>query len=109
MPTSPAIAAADWRSRVASSGFFNHRLPTVVELGVSRREWLATQRGDEPPPSMGRILRGAILGDWSRATRVERAMGEGVLAQGGYAVPSELSALWLDNARSASVCLQAGS
>jgi HK97 family phage major capsid protein len=65
-------------------------------------------RGDEPPPSMGRILRGAILGDWTRATRIERAMGEGVLAQGGYAVPAELSALWLDNARSASVCMQAG-
>src|SRR5262249_5605408 len=66
-------------------------------------------RADEPAPSMARVLRGAILGDWSRATRIERAMGEGVLAGGGFAVPSELSSLWLDNARSASVCVSAGS
>jgi hypothetical protein len=34
------------------------------------------RRLDEGPPSMGRVLRGAILGDWTRATRIERAMGE---------------------------------
>jgi HK97 family phage major capsid protein len=63
--------------------------------------------GDEPV-SLARALRGIVHGDWSRANRVERAMGEGVLAGGGYAVPAELSSLWLDNARSASVCMQAG-
>ena len=63
---------------------------------------------DEGAPSMGRVLRGVILGDWSKANRIERAMGEGVLAGGGYAVPAELSALWLDNARAASVCMKAG-
>jgi HK97 family phage major capsid protein len=66
-----------------------------------------TGLGDEPA-SLARALRGIVLGDWSKANRVERAMGEGVLAGGGYAVPSELSALWLDNARAASVCMQAG-
>lgn len=62
----------------------------------------------DEPVSFARALRGVVLGDWSKATRIERAMGEGVLAGGGYAVPSELSALWLDNARAASVCMQAG-
>jgi HK97 family phage major capsid protein len=58
--------------------------------------------------STARVLRGVVLGDWGRATRLERAMGEATLAGGGYSVPSELSALWLDTARAASVCMQAG-
>lgn len=62
----------------------------------------------EGPPSVSRVLRGIVLGDWSRATRIERAMGEATLAGGGYAVPSELSALWLDNARAASICMGLG-
>jgi HK97 family phage major capsid protein len=63
---------------------------------------------DEGPPSVSRVLRGIVLGNWDRATRVERAMGEATLAGGGYAVPAELSATWLDAARSASVCMAAG-
>jgi HK97 family phage major capsid protein len=62
----------------------------------------------DEPVSFARALRGIVLGDWTKATRIERAMGEGVLAGGGYAVPSELSALWLDNARAASICFSAG-
>jgi HK97 family phage major capsid protein len=66
---------------------------------------LPRRDGSNEPVSLARALRGVVLGDWRNATRIERAMGEGVLAGGGYAVPSELSAMWLDNARSASVCL----
>jgi HK97 family phage major capsid protein len=74
----------------------------LVDL-VPRRPGLSDE-----PVSLARALRGIVLGDWSKANRIERAMGEGVLAGGGYAVPSELSAMWLDNARAASVCMQAG-
>jgi HK97 family phage major capsid protein len=63
---------------------------------------------DEGPLSTARVLRGIVLGDWRNATRIERAMGEATLAGGGYSVPSELSALWLDTARAASVCMAAG-
>src|SRR5262249_12447678 len=66
------------------------------------------QRTDPGEVSTARVLRGVVLGDWSRASRLERAMGEATLAGGGYSVPSELSSLWLDAARAASVCVRLG-
>jgi HK97 family phage major capsid protein len=85
---------------------------TVIRA-LTRTEKLADVLPRRPgfvdePASISRALRGIVLGDWTKATRIERAMGEGVLAGGGYAVPAELSAMWLDNARAASVCMQAG-
>jgi HK97 family phage major capsid protein len=80
----------------------------ALTKGERLSDSLPSRFAGEPPPSTARVLRGVVLGDWSRATRLERAMGETTLAGGGYSVPTELSSLWLDAARAASVCMAAG-
>jgi HK97 family phage major capsid protein len=59
-------------------------------------------------PNLARALRGVLTGDARGLTPVERAMGESTLPGGGYSVPAELSALWLDAVRAATVTVQAG-
>jgi len=90
---------------VAEDGTVIRALTSADKLAdiMPRRSGFADE-----PVSFARALRGIVLGDWSKASRIERAMGEGVLAGGGYAVPAELSATWLDNARAASVAMRAG-
>lgn len=60
------------------------------------------------PLNIARALKGIVTGDWAGAEGERRAMSEGSLSAGGYAVPTELSAQWLDMARAKSVCVAAG-
>lgn len=64
-------------------------------------------RGDEPL-SMAKFLRGVATGNWEGADAERRAMSEGVLADGGYAVPTPLSAQFIDAARDFSAAMRAG-
>jgi HK97 family phage major capsid protein len=65
-------------------------------------------RSSGQPLNIARALRGIVTGDWNGADGERRAMGESTLPGGGYSVPAELSSLWLDMARSRSVCIAAG-
>jgi len=65
-------------------------------------------RDGEEQLSLGRYLRGVVVGDWRGADPERRAMSEGVLASGGYLVPTILSAEIIDRARNQTRVLQAG-
>lgn len=58
--------------------------------------------------SFGKYLRGIVTGDWRGATAEQKAMSEGVLAGGGYLVPSPLSASVIDRARNVAQVVRAG-
>ncbi|MGQ0582780.1 MAG: phage major capsid protein [Reyranella sp.] len=62
--------------------------------------------GGDPLPLAG-IVRAMVTGR-ADSPAVERALATTPLTSGGYAVPAELSAEYLDLARAASVCIQAG-
>lgn len=69
-----------------------------------RNAWNTGDRGLDA----GRYLRGLFTGDWSGADAERRAMAEGTLATGGYAVPSTIAAQIVDLARNKTRVLQAG-
>ena len=58
--------------------------------------------------SPGAVIRGIATGKWDGRGGLQRAMNEGTGSAGGFTVPAELSASWLDMARAKSVCSQAG-
>jgi HK97 family phage major capsid protein len=57
---------------------------------------------------LGRFVRGLISGDWRGAELERRAMTEGTLSEGGYAVPVSLAAEIIDAARNQSAVFGAG-
>ncbi|MCA0301139.1 MAG: phage major capsid protein [Proteobacteria bacterium] len=65
-------------------------------------------RRDGVQLNIAKALRGIVSGDWAGADFEKRAMGEGALASGGYAVSSALASQWLDMARAKAVCIAAG-
>lgn len=65
-------------------------------------------RPEERGMSLAKWLRGAVTGDWTDADLERRAMSEGVLAGGGYMVPTPLAAQIIDRARNAARVFQAG-
>ena len=65
-------------------------------------------RPDERNMSFRKWVKGAVTGDWHDAEMERRAMSEGVLAGGGFAVPTPLSTRIIDRARNAARVLQAG-
>ena len=65
-------------------------------------------RPDERSMSFRKWVKGAVTGDWHDAEMERRAMSEGVLAGGGFAVPTPLSTRIIDRARNAARVLQAG-
>jgi len=83
-------------------------LPT---LEYRMTDWAQTHghiRPEERNMSFRKWVRGAVTGDWTDADLERRAMSEGVLAGGGYAVPTPLSTRIIDRARNAARVLQAG-
>lgn len=58
--------------------------------------------------SLGRMVRGHITGDWSRAQAEQRAMSVGTGSEGGFMVPEPLSAIVIDLARNSSKVMAAG-
>ena len=58
--------------------------------------------------SFGRMLRGIVTGEWDDASAERRVMSEGVLADGGYLVPTPLSTEIIDLARAQARVIQAG-
>lgn len=56
----------------------------------------------------GAVVRGLVTGQWDGRDGLQRALSSLTPAAGGYTVPTELSAVWLDLARAASVCNAAG-
>lgn len=60
------------------------------------------------PLSLGKTIRGIVSGDWTNATEEKRALGNSSDIQGGYLIGGELSAEWIDRARSRSVMMAAG-
>lgn len=85
-------------------------LHTILRASDKLYDRLRARGGVEgaEPPSLARALRGALIGDYRGLSPVERALGESTLPGGGYAVPQELSALWIDAVRANTVCIQAG-
>lgn len=58
--------------------------------------------------SLGKFVRGYILGDWTGAEAEQRAMAVGSLGAGGALVPTPLSASVIDAIRNQSVVMRAG-
>ncbi|MGF7177012.1 phage major capsid protein [Azospirillum doebereinerae] len=85
-----SVRALTLRQSVRSAFLPNHR---------------TDQRGEL---NLGRYFRGMVTGDWAGAELERRAMSEGVLADGGYTVPTILSADVIDAARNQARVLQAG-
>lgn len=65
---------------------------------------------DEDPERfrLGRMVRGALTGVWEGAGLEQRALSEGTLSQGGYLIPSPLSASLIDRVRARMAVMQAG-
>jgi HK97 family phage major capsid protein len=76
-----------------------HRMADIYTRDVSVRDGNL---------SIGRMLKGAITGDWRNADAERRAMGEGSNNLGGYLVPDALWSQVLDAARAKSAYVQAG-
>lgn len=64
--------------------------------------------GEERQLSIGKYVRGLVTGNWEGAAAERRAMSEGVLSDGGYLVPTELSSSVIDLARNKARVMQAG-
>jgi HK97 family phage major capsid protein len=65
--------------------------------------------GDDPERcSLGRMVRGAITGNWQNAELEQRALSESVLASGVYLVPTPLAGTMIDRVRNAARVFQAG-
>lgn len=58
--------------------------------------------------SLGKMVRGVVLGNWKGADEERAAMGETGGAGGGFLVPDSLSSTVIDLARNQSYCIQAG-
>lgn len=58
--------------------------------------------------SLGRMLRGIVLGEWRRAEAERRTLSVGDSSLGGYLVPSPLSTRVIDLARNQTRVMQAG-
>lgn len=65
-------------------------------------------RRDGQPLNIAKAIKGVVTGNWSEADTERRAMAEGTLSAGGYTVPTELAAQWIDMARAQSVSIAAG-
>lgn len=82
-----------------------------LRLDQRMADWATAQghvRPDERSMDFSKWVRGAVTGDWTDADIERRAMSEGVLAGGGYMVPTPLSSRIIDRARNAARVLQAG-
>jgi HK97 family phage major capsid protein len=60
------------------------------------------------PLSIGRAIVGLVTGKWDGAAEERRALSGSSDTAGGYMLPPELSATWIDRARAASVMVRAG-
>ena len=65
-------------------------------------------REEERDLDFGRYISGIVTGNWQGADPERRAMSEGVLGSGGYAVPTLMSAQLIDLARNKAAVFQAG-
>jgi HK97 family phage major capsid protein len=63
---------------------------------------------DEPRLDLGKYLRGIVTSSWTGSEAEHRAAQEGTGSLGGWLVPSGLSSIFLDVARSKSVATAAG-
>jgi HK97 family phage major capsid protein len=64
--------------------------------------------GDGEKLSVGKMIRGAVTGNWRDAEAEQRAMSENVLANGGYALAPDLSARVIDRVRNNMAVMQLG-
>lgn len=94
----PADGAIALRSdqRVTDWALRNHQVPTDHV------------RNGTPALNFGKYVRGMVTGQWQDSDAERRAMSEGTLTAGGYAVPTVLSASLIDLARPQARVLQAG-
>jgi HK97 family phage major capsid protein len=58
--------------------------------------------------SLGRMVRGAVTGSWENAGPERRALAEGVLADGGYALGPDLASRMIDRIRNAAQTMALG-
>lgn len=101
--------ALQWNGRTATRGDADGNANTLTrEQRVA--DWLR-DRGDyrnglgglnddgREHLSLGKMVRGAVTGNWRDAELEQRAMSESVLANGGYALAPDLSARVIDRLR----------
>ncbi len=109
--------ALQWNARIATRGDKDGNTTLTREQGVA--DWLR-ERGeyrsglgglsedDREHLSIGKMVRGAVTGNWKDAELEQRAMSESVLANGGYALGPELSARVIDRVRNQMQVMRAG-
>lgn len=90
----------------------DRREPLVLARGDSfaehaRRTASPADRAAEQV-DVGRLLRGMVTGSWDRAELEQRAMSEGVTANGGITLPTLVSSDIIDRARNLARVIQAG-
>ena len=71
-------------------------------------DYVRIRSGGSEPLSLGKAVRGMLIGEWKGAEAERRSMSESVGSLGGWLVPDSLSARVIDLARNQSVCLRAG-
>lgn len=64
--------------------------------------------GEADRLSIGKMIRGAVTGNWRDAEAEQRAMSENVLANGGYALAPDLSARVIDRVRNNMAVMRLG-
>ncbi len=103
-PASPAVVITDKGVKVPI-------LKAADKLGahfMDRAEYrdLIAEGGGEG--GMGATIKGIVTGNWDGRHTLQKALSEGTLSGGGYAVPAPLAAQWLDMLRAKSVVIAAG-
>jgi HK97 family phage major capsid protein len=87
-------------------------LPTLKPgevIGLRPEQRMADFLGTPAEPlSLGRMVRGHLLGDWTDAQAERRAMGESTGSAGGFFVPGQVSAQTLDLMRNTTVLVRGG-
>jgi HK97 family phage major capsid protein len=78
------------------------------ERGEYRSSLGGLNEDDREHLSVGKMVRGAVTGNWKGAELEQRAMSESVLANGGYALGPELSARVIDRVRNEMQVMRAG-
>ena len=108
----PRLATGDSASTTPPASFYDIKTKSRVPVLEHKDSLSSLQKKTDGAPSVGRMLRGIILGgradDANELADERKALSIGNDSAGGFTVGSELSAQWIDALRAKMVLSQAG-
>lgn len=114
----PAGAPLDENGKIRDGGASNVATMLDAKSGAQipvlehKQALAALEQRSEPLPSMGRLLRGIVMGgrapDAEELAEERKALGIGADPSGGYTVQGELASEWIDALRANMVLSRAG-